>query len=179
MSKKTLVIVADGFEEIETIAIIDILRRANISIVTASLTSLSVKGAHNIKIEVDCLLSQVDLKYFSSVIIPGGVKSVDSLKANSDVCDIINSIYREEGTVAAICAGPFVLGKAGVLAGKKMTSYPTFKEEFSNSIWLDDMVVVDGRIITGQGVGCSIDFALTVAEELGTDLKPLKEKMLL
>jgi len=178
MNKKTLIILAQGFEEIEATSIIDILRRAGVSVVVAGLDSNMIKGAHNIKIETDCELSEIDVKYYNSIVIPGGGLGVENLKKSELVCDIINIIYRNEGVVAAICAAPTVLYKAGVLAGKKITAYPTLKNDFKNALYTENMIEVDGRIITGQSVCCSIEFALIVAEKLGAKINTLKKEIL-
>ncbi len=169
MDGKILVIIADGFEEIETITPIDILKRLDFKVIIAGVDKKNVTGAHGIKIEADCTVDQVNHIYYSTVIIPGGLPNATSLRDNEEVKELIRLIYKKGGIAAAICASPIVLNKAGVLAGKKVTSYPDFEGVFTNSVFTGADVEVDGRIITAKGAGLSVDFSAAIAKTLGVD----------
>ncbi len=170
MGKRILFILIDGFEEIEAITPIDILRRLDFKVIIASAnTEKKVIGAHDIKIEADCLLNQTTAEYYDAVILPGGMPGSKNLKVNELVCDIFNKIYKNGGVVGAICAAPIVLYKAGILAGKNVTSYPTVKDTFENAIYTGNSIEVDGRIITAKGAGYSSQFAAKISKALGVD----------
>ncbi len=177
MGDKILVIISDGFEEIETITPIDILRRLDFKVIVAGLDKKIITGAHKIKIEADCTVDQVDYKYYQAVIIPGGLPNATTLRDNEDVKELIRHIYQEGGVASAICASPIVLYKAGVLAGKKVTSYPDFEEVFSNSVYTGGNIEVDGRIITARGAGQSVLFSAEIAKSLGKNPAETLEAM--
>ena len=161
---KVLVPLAEGFEEIEAVTVIDILRRAGIETVTAALKSNPVTGAHNIPVTSDILLNEDS--DFDAIILPGGMPGSANLKNDHRIIDIINKISNKGGLTAAICAAPIVLSAAGILKNKKFTCFPGYEGDITEGIHLNEKVVTDGSIITGIGAGCAPLFALAVVEFL-------------
>lgn len=159
---KILVPLAEGFEEIEAVTIIDILRRAGIETVTAALKSNPVTGAHNISINADKILDENE--NFDIIVLPGGMPGSSNLKDDARIIKIIKKISKSGGITAAICAAPIVLSKAGVLKDKKFTCYPGYEEEITGGKFTDDPVVTDGLIVTAKGAGCAPLFALKIVE---------------
>ncbi|MBN1533702.1 MAG: DJ-1/PfpI family protein [Spirochaetes bacterium] len=161
---KVLVPLASGFEEIEAITIVDILRRASIDVTTASLEEGPVTGSHGISVIPDTGLTGLDISGFSLIVLPGGMPGSANLKANDRILEAVRRIHDAGGSVAAICAAPIVLAAAGVLRGKRATCYPGYEKELTGATAVDEPVTVDGRIITGRGAGCAIPFALRLVE---------------
>jgi 4-methyl-5(b-hydroxyethyl)-thiazole monophosphate biosynthesis len=162
-----LCILADGFEEIEAITVIDLLRRAHIQITVAGLTERWVTGSHQIRIECDCELNETDVNSFSHLFLPGGQPGTDNLKQNPAILELIRKFDQAEKGISAICAAPTVLAKAGILDHKRsVTSYPTERHHFNNDSYSEKNVVQDGHVITSRGVGTAIEFALYLVEVL-------------
>lgn len=161
---KILVPLAPGFEEMEAITIIDLLRRAELNIVTAAISENPVKGSHNIKITADTILNEKD-KY-DAIILPGGMPGTNNLKDDKRIISLIKSINKSGGITAAICAAPIVLAEAGVLFGKKYTCYPGFENQIKDAFYTSDPVVQDSNIITSRSAGTAIPFALKLIEVL-------------
>jgi 4-methyl-5(b-hydroxyethyl)-thiazole monophosphate biosynthesis len=166
MQNKVLLILARGFEEIEAITAIDILRRAGIETTVAGLDSELITGSHNIPIKCDTILAEVDQQEYSHLVLPGGQPGTNNLEDDDRVLQLITDFNRQNKVVAAICAAPTVLQAAGILAGKRITSYPAERQNFISSNYADDKVVQDNNIITSRGVGTAIDFALTLVENI-------------
>jgi 4-methyl-5(b-hydroxyethyl)-thiazole monophosphate biosynthesis len=167
MPKTVLVILAEGFEEVEAIAPIDVLRRAGVRVTIAGVTGLQVKGSRNIGVQADALLKDIqDLP--DAVILPGGLPGATNLARSEDVARIVKKMSSAGKLVAAICAAPaVVLAPLGLLEGKKATCYPGCESDFSSkTVYLKDRVVVDGNIITSQGPGTALEFALAIAARL-------------
>jgi protein deglycase len=167
MNKKALLILADGFEEIEALTPADILRRADISVTTAAVNQLKVTGAHKIIVIADKILDKNDTQY-DICILHGGTPGVANLAASPLVKSIVTTMYRDGKYIAAICAAPArVLAPLGILDGKKATCFPGCETNFSPSTtYLEQDVVIDGNIITSRGAGTSIAFALAIVEQL-------------
>lgn len=123
--KKVAVMLADGFEEIEALTVVDIIRRANITCDMFSVSSMEVKGAHDIVVKVDKLISE-EVKEYDVIVLPGGMPGATNLRDNEEVIGLVKWFNDNKKIVAAICAAPIVLGKAGIIEGKKVTSYPGF-----------------------------------------------------
>lgn len=166
MSKKVLVPLAPGFEEIEAITSIDVLRRAGIEVVTVSLNSIDVKGAHNIPVIADQRISQINIEEYDGILLPGGMPGAQNLKENSQILNFVRQINEKDLLVAAICAAPMVLETAGILENVNATSYPSFKKEVPSCNYKEERVVKDGNIITSRGAGVALEFALEVVEYL-------------
>jgi len=176
MSKKVLVPLAPGFEEIEAITSIDVLRRAGIEVVTVSLNSIDVKGAHNIPIIADKRIKQIKIEEFDGILLPGGMPGAKNLKENSQILKFVRQINENKLMVAAICAAPMVLETAGILENINATSYPSFKKEVPSCNYKEERVVKDGNIITSRGAGVALEFALEVVEYL--EGKKVKEDLI-
>ena len=153
----------NGFEEIEAITTIDLLRRANIALTIVSVTGAElVLGAHNITVKVDKLFADVEFDNAEMLILPGGATKLYECKP---LCDLLASHNNEDKLIAAICAAPSVLGRLGILQGKQATCYPGF-EEFLGESYIDGLVVESKNIITAKGPGLSSDFAFCIIEKL-------------
>lgn len=164
--KQILIPLAQGFEEIEAITNIDILRRAGLDVLTAGLEDIQIEGGHGVKIETDIKISEVDVDNLEAVVLPGGMPGAANLKDNNQLRLIIEKLNEQKKLCAAICAAPIVLYAAGILDGKNVTSYPGFDKEMSQCNYLEERVVIDGNIVTGRGPGVAMEFALTLVEYL-------------
>jgi len=159
---KILIPLAAGFEEIEAITVIDILRRAGLAVVTAALSAeLLVKGLHHIMVQADAALDDLDLDGFGAVILPGGGPGTENLLRDPRITQIVQSFNAANKFVCAICAAPTVLAAAGVLTGLKGTCYPTCSEALGDS-YGDAPVIADGNIVTSQGPGSAMLFGLVL-----------------
>lgn len=170
--KKVFIFLADGFEEIEAIAPIDILRRAEIDVVTVSISdSNTVSGAHGIKIEADQLFTNTDFSLNDLLVLPGGGVGTRNLGAHNELKALLLKQHSDGKQIAAICAAPSVLGQLGILAGKEAISYPGFESQLKGAVISKSTVVKDENIITGKGPGVAIPFALKIVETLkGKDI---------
>jgi len=155
---------ADGFEEIEALTCVDILRRANIEILTVSISEKNVKGAHGINVEADMLIS--DCGQAQMLILPGGGVGTDNLKASKPLADFIRTAHENGVYLAAICAAPTVFGGLGILSGKNAVCYPGLEDGLIGATVSSERVCVDGKIITSKGPGTTSEFALTLVEIL-------------
>jgi len=175
-----LVPLAEGFEEIEAIAVIDILRRGGVEVVTASTGKNPVTGSHGIPVTADRILD-ISAKY-SAIVLPGGAQGTQNLKNDRRILDLVRIISNNSGLTAAICAAPSVLAEAGIMKGKRFTCYPGYEDEICGhgGIHTGSPVEKDGHVITGKGAGCAIQFALRVLEELkGAEVAAgIKEKIM-
>jgi len=157
---KILVYLAPGFEEIEAVTIIDLLRRAELEVIVAGLQPDQVTGSHGISLVPDIFYVDVDPDDYDCLVLPGGQPGSSNLKANVQVLETVKKYHREKKLIAAICAAPTVLTEAGVLKNRKVTSYPDNKSTFSDSDYQELSVVRDGMIVTSRGVGTAIAFVL-------------------
>ncbi len=167
MPKKAIVILADGFEEIEASRVIDILRRADIDVTIAGLSEAKAKGSHEIEILADKKLDDAG-EDFDACILPGGMPGATNLASSQKVNDIIKDFHKKGKLIAAICAAPsVVLAPTGILDGKTTTGYPGMQKGFSkDTSYRQDKVVKDGNIITSQGPATALDFALAIVKSL-------------
>ena len=160
------VFLAPGFEESEAICPIDILKRAELDVVTVSISDdREVTGAHGITFKADITLSQLPPCHPEAVVLPGGMPGTKNLDACEELKKLILSAKEDGALVCAICAAPMILGKMGLLEGKKATCYPGF-EEYLTGATVAGRVRVDGKIITACGMGAAIEFGLAIVEEL-------------
>ncbi len=157
---KVLVILAPGFEEIEAVTIIDLLRRADVKVTVAGLDRRNITGSHGITVECDAFFEDIKSNEYEMLVLPGGQPGTNNLKANELVLETIRRFQEEGKMIAAICAAPTVLAKAGVLENTKVTSYPSERSVFNIQEYMESDVVRDGNIITSRGVGTAIDFTL-------------------
>lgn len=164
--KRVLVPLAEGFEELEAVTIIDILRRAGIEVAVASLAGSPVTGAHGIRLAADAPLAALVGQDFDMIALPGGMPGAQHLKDDPRIASLIRRLHDAGRPVAAICAAPMVLAAAGVLDGRRATSYPGFLAGTAKSTVVGDAVVTDRGVITSRGPGTALDFALALVEEL-------------
>ncbi|MFL0197065.1 DJ-1 family glyoxalase III [Clostridium sp. WILCCON 0269] len=180
--KKAVVLLAEGFEEIEALTCVDVLRRANIHCITCSINSKKdVTGAHGISVNADSLLEAVNVDEYHAVILPGGMPGTINLRDDEKVIEFIKKLHTENKIVAAICAAPIVLKKAGIIEGKKVTSYPGFEEELASDNYSEESVVQEGNLITSRGPATAIYFVFKILENLVDKniVENLKKDMLL
>lgn len=161
---RVLVPLAEGFEEIEAITIVDVLRRASIDVVTAALGERVVPGAHGIPVTADARLDEAKAADYDAIVLPGGMPGSRTLRDDARVLGIVKTLARENKLVAAICAAPIALEAAGVLAGKRATSYPG--NELPSARYVEERVVTDGTLVTSRGPGTALEFALVLVERL-------------
>jgi len=154
-----LILLADGFEEIEALTPLDMLRRAGIDAKTVGISGKIVTGAHSIPIICDLLPNEVDLSLVSCVILPGGMPGAINLDSSSFVDTALSFVSQKNGIIAAICAAPLILGRRGMLRGKSATCYPGFENELIGAKVTKDAVVTDGNIITARGMGAALLFS--------------------
>ena len=182
MNKRVMVLLAPGFEEIEAVSVIDILRRAKVNVQICSTTEKEyVTGAHNITVKSDVRLDFIDIynDLYDLIYLPGGVPGVNNLAENESVIELLKK-YDEDGTyIGAICAAPWVLDQAGILSGHEVTSFPTYKDRISPESYLDKVFVSSGNILTGRGAGTSMEMGFRILETLGLEeeSKKLREDM--
>ena len=156
-----------GFEETEAIAPLDLLRRAGVEIVTVGVTGKIVYGSHNIGIEADTLMDEMDLTNLDMIILPGGLGGVASARASQKAMDALKFAWDNDKFVAAICAGPTVLADLGITDGKKATCFPGCEDGMGSAILQDNAACVrDGKLITGTSAGCATAFGLALIEAL-------------
>ncbi|MFC1666448.1 DJ-1 family glyoxalase III [Candidatus Omnitrophota bacterium] len=173
MSKRAIVVIAEGFEEIEAITLIDILRRAEIDVVVAGLDNVKICGAHGVNITTDKKLDDAG-NDFDACIFPGGMPGATNLADSEKVKALIKKINSDGKVIAAICASPaIVLAPTGILKNKYATCYPGMHENFGKDVkFKEDAVVVDANIITSRGPGTALSFSLAIVEKLlGTEVK--------
>lgn len=168
---KVLMPLAQGFEEIEALTVVDILRRAGIEVVLAGLLPGPVAGAHNISVISDTTLDAVNAGAFDMIVLPGGQPGSDNLNADPRIHAILYEFAAKEKIIGAICAAPIVLSAAGLLKGKKATCYPTYSGKLDGAVYQDKPVVSDGNLMTSRGPGTAISFGLAIAARLaGSDV---------
>ena len=156
-----------GYEETETIAPLDLLRRADIPVMTVGVTGKTVYGSHNIGIEADIMIGEMDLTALDMIILPGGLGGVASARASEEALNALRFAWDNGKFVAAICAGPTVLADLGITSGKKATCYPGCESGMGDANMIPDVPCVrDGNLITGTSAGCAIPFGLMLIEAL-------------
>jgi protein deglycase len=158
-----LVPLVEGFEEIEAVTIVDVLRRGGVEVITAGLESAIVEGSHQMTIIADRVLDRIDPTTFDLIVLPGGPGTY-KLKEDPRIADMLKQHAQAGKLTAAVCAAPLVLSEAGLLEGKKATSFPSVKEQLQVGEYLPVPVVVDGQIVTGRGPGTAMAFALKLVE---------------
>ncbi len=162
------IFLADGFEEVEALAPLDLLRRANLSVTLVGVTGKTVTGAHNIKVECDDVIENIkdSNEKIDMIVLPGGLPGADNLRKSDLVGEFITRAENDGAFITAICAAPRILGERGLLKGKNATCYPGSEKYLEGAETNGDRVVRDGRIITGAGMGAAVDFGLMLVEAL-------------
>ena len=174
--KKVAVMIAPGCEEGEALTIVDIMRRAEIECDMVSLEGKEVTGAHDITMMCDVSMKESDMNY-DMVVLPGGYGGASAMKDNDDFQKTLKDMNKESKWIAAICAAPIALDRAGVLDGKTFTCYPTTAEKISSGTFVDEKVVVDGNLVTSQGPATAWAFAYKCVDVLGGDSLTVKKRM--
>ncbi|HNS95585.1 MAG TPA: DJ-1/PfpI family protein [Polyangiaceae bacterium] len=170
----------EGFEEIEAVTIIDVLRRANIKVIVAAKAPGLVTGAHDIGVQATDTLRDLRPESLAAIVLPGGMPGAKNLANDERVQWLVEKMAQEGKLVAAICAAPMAIASTKAHLGRKMTAYPGFETYLEGATVLSDRVVVDANMVTSRGPGTALDFALTLVEKL-RDQKTaldLRKKML-
>ncbi|MBP9615410.1 MAG: DJ-1/PfpI family protein [Aliarcobacter sp.] len=163
---KIIVPISNGFEEIEAISVIDICRRANIEVKIAAVEELLTVGAHNIKIQADCKIEDINSDDFDMIVLPGGLPNAFTLAENNKVQSLLKEFKEKKKKIAAICAAPYALHKADVL-NENFTCYPSFEEKIRlNGYHNNDSIVIDNDVITSRGPATAMVFALEIVNIL-------------
>ena len=158
---------ANGFEEIEALCVLDFLRRAKVEVTTVGVSGRVANGAHSIPVVCDITEEELDINSeFDMIILPGGMPGSTNLDGSLVVDKMIKRAVEEDKYICAICAAPFILGKRNILSGKKATCYPGFESQLKGAQIVDAGVVRDGKIITGRAMGSAHDFGLEIVEAL-------------
>ena len=180
--KTIFVFLADGFEEIEALTPVDILRRAGLSVKTVSVMDEQVvSGAHGVPVMADVMFDEVNAEDAEMILLPGGLPGATNLDAHQGLSQMILDFAKEEKPLAAICAAPLVFGNRGLLEGKKATCYPGFETYLKGAQYTAALVEKDGNFITGKGPGAAMEFAFAIVEKYcGMDkVNELKQGMMI
>ena len=154
-----IVLLADGFEEIEALTPVDMMRRAGLDVKTVGIGGKTVVGSHSIAVVADAVPDEIDLSKVDFAVFPGGMPGSLNLDASPYTDEVISAVMKSGGRLAAICAAPLVLGRRGLLNGKKATCFPGFEGELQGATIIDADFVTDGNITTGRGMEYSLPFA--------------------
>lgn len=160
--KKVAILLANGFETLEALTIVDILRRAKVTVDTFSIADSEVETSHKIKIKADKNIDDKEIQSYDILVLPGGIPGATTLRDDERVIKLVQEFNKQGKNICAICAAPIVLGKAGITEGLNMTCYPGFENEIGNANYKEDLVVVDRNIITGKAAAASIPFAFEI-----------------
>lgn len=161
-----LVLFANGSEELEAVTVVNILRRAGVSVTLAGLEAGPLHGSRQTTLLPDTTLDEALMHAYDMLVLPGGQPGTDHLKSDTRVLKLAQEMFRDDRYVCAICAAPSVLAAAGLLDGKQATSYPGSLDDFPQVLRQPQAVVEDGKLITSRGPGTAMDFALTLVERL-------------
>lgn len=161
------VLLGTGFEEMEAIAPVDILRRGGVEVLTVGVNGKTVSGGHGIPVQADITVEEMDLLNMDMIVVPGGLGGVASIRACKAAMDAIAFAYENGKYTAAICAGPTVLADLGIVNGKNATCYPGCEGGMGSAVMAENAAaVIDGKVITGTSAGCAIPFGLSLIEVL-------------
>ena len=171
-AKNVCVFLAEGFEEIEAITVVDVLRRAQLPVVTVAVgtgaTSASnpptIAGAHGIPVTADTTIEQLDAASIEALVLPGGMPGTTNLEGNEKLRELLVQFAHDGKPIAAICAAPMVLGHLGILEGRRATIYPGMEDELVGATPIAEPAVTDGNITTGRGPATALPFALALVE---------------
>lgn len=164
--KRVLIPLAPGFEEIEAITVVDILRRADIEVVIAGTEASPIQGRCKIKVVTDTRLEDVVEQDFDMVVLPGGLEGTENLKKNPLISKLLRKMEKTGKYISAICAAPTVLSAIGLIKGRRLTSHPSVKDSISEATYLEERVVVDGHLVTSRAPGTAMEFAYKLVEIL-------------
>ncbi len=169
------ILLADGFEEIEALTPLDVLRRAGLDAKTVAIGSKIAVGSHKIPVICDLLANEVEPNDVSMLILPGGMPGSLNLDASEITDKLISAVTKNGGRIAAICAAPLILGRRGLLEGKEATCYPGFENELKGATISEKPVITDGNVTTAKGMGVALEFALelvrvTLGEKVASEI---------
>lgn len=161
------ILLASGFEEAEALVPADLLRRAGIQVSLTGLTSREITGAHQITVQADALLDEINPSQVELLVLPGGLGGVEAIQASPDALSLIQQVFQQGGGLAAICAAPVILSGLGLLTGRKAVCYPGMEPQLpGTAVQRGTAVVEDGRFITGEAAGSAFSFGLKLVERL-------------
>lgn len=164
---RVYIFLADGFEDIEGLTVVDLMRRAGIQIDTVSITDTkTVTTSHGIEMKADRIFSETDFSDADMLVLPGGMPGTKYLGEYKPLTKLLTEFYENGGKIAAICAAPSVFAELGFLKGRKATSYPSFMERLTGAETLEQSVVTDGNVTTSRGLGTAVPFALELIARL-------------
>lgn len=167
MNKKVYIFLADGFEDIEGLTVVDLMRRADIDIKTVSIKkSKEITTSHGITMLTDLTFAETDFTDADMLVLPGGMPGTKYLEEYKPLTELLTDFYQNGGKVAAICAAPGVFERLGFLKGRNATSYPSVMEQLKSARTSLEPVVVDGNVTTSRGLGTAIDFSLSLIGQL-------------
>jgi len=163
---KVVILLAEGFEEVEAVAIVDVLRRAEIDVTIAGLQEGPVASARKVRVLPDTVIDSIRTEDFDMIVLPGGQPGSDNLNNDARVRRLITEFHTKGKLTGAICAAPYVLANAGILEGKHVTSYPTYRDRLGKVVYEEETVVEDGNVMTSRGPGTALCFGLAIAAKL-------------
>ena len=172
--KRAVILFAEGYETVEALLVVDLLRRGGVEVTMASITEDEfVRSSHGVNVEMDAVLGEVDVLDYDAIILPGGMPGTKYLAGYKPLTDLLTDFNSKGKKIAAICAAPSVFSGLGFLKNRKATSYPSFMEIIAGdgAKTSEDNVVVDGNITTSRGLGTAVDFALSLISQLENDEK--------
>ena len=171
-------LLTDGFEDIEALETLDIIRRAGLDAKTVGISSSTVKSSHNVTVISDLTFDETDFSDMTMLILPGGPGHT-AFSESEKVLELINSTFQKGIYISAICASPSVIGKIGLLKGRRFTCFPGFESMVTGGIYSPEKVVLDGKFITARGAGCSSDFGFEIVKLFKGELvaRELKSQM--
>lgn len=178
---KVCVFFAEGFEEIEALTVVDLLRRVGVDTAMVSVSGgLEVRGSHGVAVGMDLMFNEVDFQEVDMLVLPGGMPGTRNLEEYQPLMEVLDLFHSEERFISAICAAPSILGHRGMLKGRKACCFPDFETHLEGAEVSRNEVEVSGHFITARGMGCSIAFALAVVERLmgQENAEELAEKIL-
>ncbi|MCT4589694.1 MAG: DJ-1/PfpI family protein [Carboxylicivirga sp.] len=179
--KNVAILLAEGFEEVEALTPVDVLRRANVNVTTVSITDKKeVCGSHNITVLADQVFDEVNFENLDAIILPGGMPGTNNLNSHPKLKDHLLEFANDQKLIGAICAAPLILGELNLLKKKQAVCYPGFENHLNEAVISKEATVQDGNIITGNSIGAAMRFSLQLVNELcGTDVaEELARKML-
>ena len=170
LMKWVVVPLAHGFEEIETVTVVDILRRAGVSVTMAGVEMgappAAIEGRTGIKVVPDQAIREVQASDFDMIVLPGGLQGTQTLQKDPHVARLLRQLQGDNRYIAAICAAPTVLASNGMIAGKRLTSHPSVKDQLAGAVYDEGRVVIDGKLVTSRGPGTAMEFAMALVEIL-------------
>ncbi len=173
------VFLADGFEEVEALAPVDVLRRVGAEVQTVGVYSKNITGSHNVTVTADITADELTQDGLEAVILPGGMPGTLNLEKSEAVQKYIDYAVENDLYVCAICAAPSILGHKNLLNGKRATCFPGFEKDLYGAVYTGESAVADGKIITGKGAGAAMEFGLLIAEKIyGQDIADKTRKSL-